>query len=107
MKLYKIIQYILKFLSVVSITDGCHYVNSELEVVRMEGEAIILNFPIFTSVLKRRKIASPTATYLISKNNGTDGVTYRAEGRVQQQDKELWFLPAQASDSGEYIFTYR
>ncbi|XP_072253573.1 interleukin-1 receptor type 2 [Leuresthes tenuis] len=87
--------------------DGCHYVNSELEVVRMEGEAIILNFPIFTSVLKKLKIASPTATYLISKNNETDGLTYRAEGRVQQHDKELWFLPAQASDSGEYICTYR
>ncbi|KAM4558127.1 interleukin-1 receptor type 2-like [Odontesthes bonariensis] len=87
--------------------DGCHYLDSELEVVRMEGEAVILNFPIFTRVLEKRKIGSPTATYLISKNNGTDGATFRAEGRVQQHDKELWLLPARASDSGEYICTYR
>ncbi|XP_044071541.1 interleukin-1 receptor type 2 isoform X2 [Siniperca chuatsi] len=86
---------------------GCHLVSPEVKIFRVEGEAIILSFPMFMRVLKVRNIAPPTAKYLISKDNGTEGVIYQGEGRVQQHNKQLWFLPAQASDSGKYICTYR
>lgn len=87
--------------------DGCYQVESELEKVRLEGEAVILDFPIFMAVLRKRKIVSPAATYQISKINQTDGVVFHREGRVQQHNEQLWFLPAQASDSGNYTCTYR
>ncbi|XP_045910619.1 interleukin-1 receptor type 2 [Micropterus dolomieu] len=87
--------------------DGCHVVSPEVMIFRVEGEAIILSFPTFMRVLKVRNIAPPTAKYLIHKDNGTEGVAYYGEGRVQQHDKQLWFLPAHASDSGKYICTYR
>uniref|UniRef100_H2LZH8 Ig-like domain-containing protein n=1 Tax=Oryzias latipes TaxID=8090 RepID=H2LZH8_ORYLA len=89
------------------IKDGCHQVDPEVGIFRKEGEAVILHFPIFSGVLKARKILPPAAKFVISKKNGTDAVTYEAEGRVQQHATQLWFLPAQASDSGEYSCTYR
>ncbi|XP_040003513.1 interleukin-1 receptor type 2 [Xiphias gladius] len=88
--------------------DGCYVVSPEVEIFRVEGEAIILSFPMFLRVLQIRKIAPPAAKYLISKgDNGTEGAAYEGDGHVQQHDKQLWFLPAQASDSGEYVCTYR
>ncbi|XP_017285645.1 interleukin-1 receptor type 2 [Kryptolebias marmoratus] len=87
--------------------DGCYQVLPEVGIFRVEGEAIILQFPEFMRVLEVREIAPPSAKYFISRNNGTESVTYQSEGRVQQSDKELWFLPAWASDSGEYTCTYR
>ena len=87
--------------------DGCYLVYPEVSIFRVEGEAIILSFPMFERVLEVRNIAPPMATFLITKNNGTEGAAYRSEGRVQQNNKQLWFLPAMASDSGEYICTYR
>uniref|UniRef100_A0A3P8RS41 Ig-like domain-containing protein n=1 Tax=Amphiprion percula TaxID=161767 RepID=A0A3P8RS41_AMPPE len=87
--------------------DGCYMVYPEVEIFRVEGEAVILYFPMFMRVLEVRNIAPPTAKYFISKDNGTAGMEYQGEGRVQQRNKQLWFLPAQASDSGEYTCTYR
>uniref|UniRef100_A0A3Q2E609 Interleukin-1 receptor type 2-like n=1 Tax=Cyprinodon variegatus TaxID=28743 RepID=A0A3Q2E609_CYPVA len=87
--------------------DGCYQASPELEVFRVEGEAVILQFPIFMRGLQLRKIAPPLEKYLISRNNGSDQLRYQSDGRVQQQGKELWFLPAQPSDSGEYTCTYR
>ncbi|XP_026233195.1 interleukin-1 receptor type 2 isoform X2 [Anabas testudineus] len=86
---------------------GCYHVFSEIEIFRVEGEAVILAFPMFERVLEVRNIAPPTANYLITKGNGTEAVAYQGEGRIQQRNKQLWFLPAQASDSGEYTCTYR
>ncbi|XP_041806939.1 interleukin-1 receptor type 2 [Chelmon rostratus] len=87
--------------------DGCYLVSPEVGKFRVEGDAVILSFPMFESVLKARKIAPPTAEYRITKGNGTGGVAYQGEGRVQQSNRQLWLLPAQASDSGEYTCTYR
>ncbi|XP_074551388.1 interleukin-1 receptor type 2-like [Halichoeres trimaculatus] len=87
--------------------DGCFFASSEVEMFSMEGEAMILSFPIFMRVLEVRKIAPKAATYSITKDSETEGVLFHGEGRVQQHDKQLWFLPAQASDSGEYTCTYR
>ncbi|KAM9347794.1 interleukin-1 receptor type 2-like [Symphorus nematophorus] len=87
--------------------DGCYLVYPEVSIFRVEGEAIILSFPMFERVLEVRNIAPPTAEFLITKNNGTENLAYKGEGRVQQNNKQLWFLPAMASDSGEYICTYR
>lgn len=93
--------------AIVPVSDGCHQVDSEVGIFRMEGEAVILHFPIFLGVLKARKILPPAAAFLISKKNGTDAVTYQGEGRIQQHHTQLWLLPAQTSDSGEYSCTYR
>ncbi|XP_061580335.1 interleukin-1 receptor type 2 [Cololabis saira] len=87
--------------------DGCFQVDPDVEVFRLEGEAVILHFPMFLSVLHKRKIVPPTAKYLLSKSNGSAGLVFQEEGRVQQHHAHLWFLPAQASDSGEYTCTYR
>ncbi|XP_034741341.1 interleukin-1 receptor type 2 isoform X2 [Etheostoma cragini] len=87
--------------------EGCYFVYPEVNILRLEGEAIILSFSMFESVLKVRKIAPPTATFLITKDNGTEGLAFQGDGRVQQRNKQLWILPAQASDSGKYICTYR
>lgn len=78
-----------------------------MNIFRVEGDAVILSFPLFTSVLRARKIAPPTAEYLITKDNGTQSTDDQGAGRVQQQSNQLWFLPALASDSGEYTCTYR
>ena len=88
--------------------DGCFLATEgEVDVFVLEGEAIILSCPIFDRVLEVRNIAPPNANYIITKDNGTEGVSFQGEGRVQQRDKQLRFLPAQASDSGLYICTYR
>ncbi|KAM3607780.1 uncharacterized protein V6R79_013885 [Siganus canaliculatus] len=87
--------------------DGCYLVSPEVQIFRLEGEAIILSFPMFDRVIRVRNIAPPSAKYVITKANGTEGVAFQAEGRVQQSGKQLWFLPAKASDSGEYICSYR
>ncbi|KAG7501985.1 interleukin-1 receptor type 2 [Solea senegalensis] len=88
-------------------SEGCHVVNPEVEIFRVQGEAVVLSFPLFKSVLRVRNIAPSTAPYLITRDDGGEGVAYEGEGRVQQRDKQLWLLPAQASDSGDYICTYR
>lgn len=103
--LYVALIRIIKILSGVFPADGCFLVYPEVEIFRMEGEALILTFPMFQRVLKVRNIASPTATYLITKGNSTGA--YEGEGRVHRHDRQLWLLPAQASDSGEYTCTYR
>lgn len=95
------------FLNVVSSADGCYVATEEVGLVRWEGEAAILNFPMFMRALEVRKINPPTTQYLISKENGAEALTYNGEGRVQQHNEQLWFLPAQASDSGNYTCTYR
>ncbi|XP_030614567.1 interleukin-1 receptor type 2-like [Archocentrus centrarchus] len=87
--------------------DGCYLVDPEVNIFRVEGEAVILSFPIFTRVLEVRKIALPVAEYLITKDIGAEGTSDQGVGRVQQQNNQLWFLPALASDSGEYTCTYR
>ncbi|XP_063355623.1 interleukin-1 receptor type 2 [Pelmatolapia mariae] len=87
--------------------DGCYLVDPEVAIFRVEGEAVILSFPIFRHVLEVRNIVPPTAEYSITKDNETQGTNYQGEGRVQQQDNQLWLLPALASDSGEYTCTYR
>lgn len=94
-------------MSVVSPADGCYLASSEVEIFRVEDEAVIISFPMFERVLEVRNIAPPRAKYIITKDNGTEAVAYQYEGRVQQSNKQLWFLPAKASDSGEYICTYR
>lgn len=91
----------------ISSPDGCSLVSTELNILRVEGEAIILLFPMFETVLREHNIALPTAKYLITKDNGPEGAAYHSEGRIQQHNNQLWFLPAQASDSGEYICSYR
>lgn len=91
----------------VSPADGCYLASSEVEIFRVEGEAVILSFPTFARVLEVRNIALPTAKYIITKENGTEAVALGGEGRVQQSSKQLWFLPARASDSGEYVCAYR
>nr|ABP99035.1 interleukin-1 receptor type II [Paralichthys olivaceus] len=87
--------------------DGCLLVTPEVEQFRVGGEAVIISFPVFKSVLRFLNIALPTARFLITKDNETEGVANKRDGRVQQREKQLWLLPAQASDSGEYMCTYR
>lgn len=81
--------------------------SSEVELFRVEGEAVILSFPMFARVLQVRRIAPSSASYLISKGNGSESVAEEDKERVVRSGKQLWFLPARASDSGEYTCTYR
>lgn len=81
--------------------------SSEVELFRVGGEAVILSFPMFARVLQVRRIAPPSARYVISKGNGSEPVADEDKERVVQSHKQLWFLPAKASDSGEYTCTYR
>ncbi|KAM9850615.1 interleukin-1 receptor type 2-like [Aulostomus maculatus] len=85
--------------------DGCYWVSQEVELFRMEGEAIVVSFPIFQSVLKKRSIASASAKYIITRGNNT--TAHEDEGHVQRQDRALWLLPGHTSDSGQYTCTYR
>ncbi|XP_047456156.1 interleukin-1 receptor type 2 [Mugil cephalus] len=87
--------------------DGCYVATEEVALIRGEGDAIILYFPMFMRALELRKITPETTQYLIGKENGDEDFTYEGEGRVQQHNGQLWFLPAQASDSGNYTCTYR
>uniref|UniRef100_A0A668AYP3 Ig-like domain-containing protein n=1 Tax=Myripristis murdjan TaxID=586833 RepID=A0A668AYP3_9TELE len=80
----------------------------EADVFRVEGEAVILDFPWFHRQLVVRSFLFPTGSFHIARSNETGGVAYEGEeGRVQQRGRELWLLPAQASDSGVYTCTYR
>lgn len=94
-------------MSVVFPADGCYVASNEVAMVRLEGEAVILSFPIFERVLEVRKLVPPTAKYIITKENETEAVANQEEGRVQQNNKQLWLLPARASDSGKYICSFR
>lgn len=86
-------------------TDGCFVASSEVELFRVEGEAVILSFPMFSRVLQVRRIAPSWAKVTIAKSNGS--ASAEDEERVLQSNKQLWFLPVKASDSGEYTCTYR
>ncbi|KAM3862212.1 interleukin-1 receptor type 2-like [Diretmus argenteus] len=79
----------------------------DVNLLRVEGDAVIFSFPMFETVLQAHNLLSPTTKYIIVKGNRTEGVTYGGEGRVQQHGRQLWLLPAQASDSGEYTSIYR
>ncbi|XP_029936122.1 interleukin-1 receptor type 2-like [Myripristis murdjan] len=88
--------------------DGCFVLQVEADVFRVEGEAVILDFPWFHRQLVVRSFLFPTGSFHIARSNETGGVAYEGEeGRVQQRGRELWLLPAQASDSGVYTCTYR
>lgn len=87
--------------------DGCFRVSSDIQVFRGEGDAVLLTCPLFQRVLEVRKLAKSSSAYLIAKGNGTRGVVPQDEGRVQQLPGQLWLLPAQTSDSGEYTCIYR
>lgn len=87
--------------------DGCYVTSSEVGLFRVEGEAVILSFPMFSRVLQVRKIAPSSARYIISKGNGSKSVADGDKERVVQSGNQLWFLPVKASDSGEYSCTYR
>ncbi|XP_062420868.1 interleukin-1 receptor type 2-like [Pungitius pungitius] len=87
--------------------DGCYLASPEVNLLRKEGEPVVLSFPFFESELERLHVAPPGARCLITGGNGTEGGTYQGEGRVQQRQNQLWFLPARAEDSGEYLCTYR
>ncbi|XP_029968689.1 interleukin-1 receptor type 2 isoform X2 [Salarias fasciatus] len=102
------------------VKDGCYLVTPEVEVFRVEGEAVILHFPFFARALEVRSIAPPAAGFLIRRENRTeepspqDGPGPRDPDqvqqdpdRVQQHRHQLWLLPARVSDSGEYTCTYR
>ncbi|CAN9498506.1 unnamed protein product [Ophioblennius macclurei] len=100
------------------VKDGCFQVTPEVEVFRVEGEAVILHFPFFSRALAVRSIAPPAAAYLIRRETATTATTTMTSqetaatsggggGRVQQQSQQLWLLPARVSDSGEYTCTYR
>uniref|UniRef100_A0A3P9MZH6 Interleukin 1 receptor type 2 n=1 Tax=Poecilia reticulata TaxID=8081 RepID=A0A3P9MZH6_POERE len=91
----------------VSHADGCYRATPEVDIFRVEGEAVILHFPIFMRTLELRDIAPPPAQYVIGRSNGTEQTVYEDKGRVQQHSGELWLLPAQLSDSGKYTCTYR
>ncbi|XP_054887872.1 interleukin-1 receptor type 2 [Poeciliopsis prolifica] len=92
-----------RWLPPLPVENGCHQATPELDFFRVEGEAVILEFPIFMQTLELRGIAPPPGQYVISGNNGT----YGNEGRIQQHGGELWLLPARPSDAGEYTCTYR
>lgn len=91
----------------VSPADGCFLGSSEVEVFRVEGDAVILSFPMLERALQLRKIAPPSQDFIMSKDGGMEAVANQHEGRVLQVDKQLWLLPTKASDSGEYSCTYR
>ncbi|KAL6100367.1 il1r2 [Pungitius sinensis] len=87
--------------------DGCYLASPEVNLLRKEGEPVVLSFPFFENELERLHVAPPGARCLITGGNGTEGGAYQGEGRVQQRQNQLWFLPARAEDSGEYLCTYR
>ncbi|XP_061142202.1 interleukin-1 receptor type 2 isoform X1 [Syngnathus typhle] len=83
---------------------GCLTVAPELELFHLEREAVSVSFPIFLRALHVRHITPPDAAFRIAKGNLThDG----DEGRVRRLGLDLWLLPAQPSDSGEYTCTFR
>uniref|UniRef100_H3DE20 Ig-like domain-containing protein n=1 Tax=Tetraodon nigroviridis TaxID=99883 RepID=H3DE20_TETNG len=89
------------------VKDGCFVASSEVELFRVEGEAVILSFPMFSRVLQVRRIAPSWAKVTISRSNGSVSAAREDKERVLQSNKQLWFLPAKASDSGEYTCTFR
>ncbi|XP_014894378.1 interleukin-1 receptor type 2 [Poecilia latipinna] len=96
-----------RWLPSLPVENGCYRASPEVDIFRVEGEAVILHFPIFMRTLELRDIAPPPAQYVISRNNGTEQTAYEDKGRVQQHGGELWLLPARLSDSGKYTCTYR
>ncbi|XP_014857222.1 PREDICTED: interleukin-1 receptor type 2-like [Poecilia mexicana] len=96
-----------RWLPSLPVENGCYQASPEVDIFRVEGEAVILYFPIFMRTLELRDIAPPPAQYVISRNNGTEQTAYEDKGRVQQHGGELWLLPARLSDSGKYTCTYR
>ncbi|XP_072300105.1 interleukin-1 receptor type 2 [Eucyclogobius newberryi] len=97
------------------VQDGCLVMSPEVELFRVEGEAVILSFPFLHNVLKDRRMSLSGASILVSKSsntnssahNNTNSSAHNTEGRILQQGAQLWLLPAQESDSGQYSCTYR
>lgn len=87
--------------------DGCFLGPTEVEIFRVEGDAVILSFPLLERALQLRKIVPPSRDFVISKDGGTEAVANQHQGRILQVDKQLRLLPAKASDSGKYSCTYR
>ncbi|XP_061697535.1 interleukin-1 receptor type 2 [Syngnathoides biaculeatus] len=83
--------------------DGCFTVSPEVELFRLESEAVMLSFPTFRRALKIRGIIPPDDAFRIAKSNRTGA----DDGRVRRRGADLWLLPARPSDSGEYTCTFR
>ncbi|XP_061782108.1 interleukin-1 receptor type 2 [Nerophis lumbriciformis] len=94
-------------LPAMSLKDGCFTVLPEVELFHMESEVVVVSFPMFRRTLKVRNIAPPTATYRVTKGNASAAAFLDSEGRVQQRGTDLWLLPSQVSDSGDYTCTFR
>ncbi|XP_077437084.1 interleukin-1 receptor type 2-like isoform X2 [Vanacampus margaritifer] len=87
------------------VKDGCFTVAPELDLFRLESEAVTVSFPAFRRALQIRNIAPPGAAFRIAKGNRThDGGD---DDRVRRLGTDLWLLPSQPSDSGEYTCTFR
>ncbi|XP_049584600.1 interleukin-1 receptor type 2 isoform X2 [Syngnathus scovelli] len=82
--------------------DGCLTVAPELELFHLEREAVSVSCPIFLRALHVRHITPSDANFRIAKGNFTHD-----EDRVRRINLDLWLLPAQPSDSGEYTCTFR
>ncbi|KAL0963696.1 hypothetical protein UPYG_G00309710 [Umbra pygmaea] len=88
--------------------DGCFQVSPELMMFHVQGEAVVLSCRKFERVLYKR-FAQAKVEYVITKGNKTEavGAGEREDGRIIQCERQLWLLPAQPSDSGQYSCIYR
>ncbi|XP_057707671.1 interleukin-1 receptor type 2 [Corythoichthys intestinalis] len=87
------------------VKDGCFLAESELDLFRLENEAVEVSFPFFRTALKRRLVNPPDDAYRIVKGDGDDSKD--GEGRIKRLGSNLWLLPARPSDSGNYTCTFR
>ncbi|XP_061082160.1 interleukin-1 receptor type 2 [Conger conger] len=96
--------------SSIPMRGGCFRLSSEIPVFRLQGEAVVLRCSFLERYLFRQGFSQDEGAmrYLRVDGAGREDSIPMAEGlRVQEQTRRLWFLPAQAADSGTYSCVFR
>ncbi|KAJ8409881.1 hypothetical protein AAFF_G00209220 [Aldrovandia affinis] len=91
------------------IRGGCLQLSPEVPEFRLQGDAVVLRCGFLESYLQMQRFSlteGNTIHFLRDYGNGTE-VSVHTEDRVREQRHQLWFLPAQAADSGTYSCVFR
>ncbi|KAJ8349928.1 hypothetical protein SKAU_G00250580 [Synaphobranchus kaupii] len=97
-------------MSKIPMRGGCFRLSSEVPELHLQGEAVVLRCVFLERYLSRQGFSQNEGamSFLRVVDTGSgESIPIEERVRVKEQRRRLWFLPAQARDSGTYSCEYR